>query len=199
MRHAPHRVLILIGSDSDAPVMRGAVEILERFEIESDLHVASAHRSPERAIAFARDARDNGYSAIIAGAGLAAHLPGVLAAVTTLPVIGVPICSGPLQGQDALLAIAQMPRGVPVATVAIGNAHNAGVLAARMIGIADAAMAERLAEYAEELAAGVERADAKLQRTLAQNDDFHMHDDRTGEDGPGDGARRVAAALGAAT
>jgi 5-(carboxyamino)imidazole ribonucleotide mutase len=163
MRHARHRVLILVGSENDLPVMQGSLDALSRFGVETEIHVASAHRTPDRATAYARDARENGFAAIIAGAGLAAHLPGVLASFTTLPVIGVPIGAGPLRGQDALLAIAQMPQGIPVATVAIDGAFNAGLLAARIIGAYDDDIAAMLDEWRDELAAKVIAADERLQ------------------------------------
>jgi 5-(carboxyamino)imidazole ribonucleotide mutase len=172
MRHARHRVLILVGSENDLPVMKGSIDALGRFGIEAEFHVASAHRTPDRATQFASEARANGFSAVIAGAGLAAHLPGVLAAFTTLPVIGVPIGAGPLKGQDALLAIAQMPQGIPVATVAIDGAFNAGLLAARIIGAHDDDVARMLDEYRDELAAKVVAADERVQAQLAPDTHF---------------------------
>lgn len=160
-------VLILMGSDSDLAVMRQAADALASLGIDAELHISSAHRSPDVTIELASTARERGFSAIIAGAGLAAHLPGVVASVTTLPVIGVPLESGPLRGQDALLAIVQMPPGVPVATVGIGAARNAGLLAAQVIGAHDPQVAERLEAFKQELAAGVAAKDDALQRELA--------------------------------
>jgi len=129
------KVAILMGSDSDEEIMKGSWEALEEFGVDYEVRVLSAHRTPDAAIKFAKDARKNGISVIIAGAGGAAHLPGVLAANTTVPVIGVPISSGILDGLDALLSIAQMPRGIPVATVAVDNSRNAGLLALRILSL----------------------------------------------------------------
>jgi len=127
-------VAIVMGSDSDLSVMQDAALALERLGVGYEMSVVSAHRTPEEMATFARNARKNGLKVIIAGAGGAAHLPGMVAAYTELPVIGVPVPVGPLQGEDALLSIVQMPKGVPVASVAIGNAWNAGVLAAQILG-----------------------------------------------------------------
>jgi 5-(carboxyamino)imidazole ribonucleotide mutase len=127
-------VSIIMGSDSDLPVMRQAAEALSEFGIPFEMKVVSAHRTPEETSEFGKTARERGIRVVIAGAGGAAHLPGMVAAHSELPVIGVPVPIGPLQGQDALLSIVQMPRGIPVATVAIGNAYNAGVLAAQILG-----------------------------------------------------------------
>ena len=158
-------VLILMGSDSDAPVMQGAVDVLRRFEISCDMTVASAHRSPERVMRLVREAPGRGVKVFIVGAGAAAHLAGVVAAHTTLPVIGVPIDSSALKGLDALLSTVQMPPGVPVATVSIGKpgATNAGVLAAQILAVADSSIAAKLDAYKETLAEKVEAAAAKLQ------------------------------------
>jgi len=157
-------VLILMGSDSDAPVMQGAVEVLKDFGISSDMTVASAHRSPERVMRLVRDAPARGVKVFIVGAGAAAHLAGVVAAHSTLPVIGVPIDSSALNGLDALLSTVQMPPGVPVATVSIGRpgATNAGVLAAQILGVGDQTIAKKLDEYKKKLADKVEAAAAKL-------------------------------------
>ncbi len=125
-------VAIIMGSDSDLAVMRAASEVLEKLSVPHELSIVSAHRTPREMAAFARKARARGIRVIVAGAGGAAHLPGMVAAHTELPVVGVPVPIGPLQGQDALLSIVQMPKGVPVATVAIGNAWNAGILAAQI-------------------------------------------------------------------
>jgi 5-(carboxyamino)imidazole ribonucleotide mutase len=127
-------VAIVMGSDSDYPVMKEALEALEKLGVSAECSVLSAHRTPEEVADFARGARAQGVQVIIAGAGGAAHLPGMIAAYTELPVIGVPVALPPLQGQDSLLSIVQMPRGVPVATVSIGGAWNAGVLAAQILG-----------------------------------------------------------------
>ena len=157
-------VLILMGSDSDAPVMQGAVDVLAEFQIPCDMTVASAHRSPERVMRLVSEAPGRGVKLFIVGAGAAAHLAGVVAAPSTLPVIGVPIDSSALKGWDALLSTVQMPPGVPVATVSIGKpgATNAGVLAAQILALTDASMAERLRTYKKKLADKVEAAAAKL-------------------------------------
>jgi phosphoribosylamine--glycine ligase len=157
-------VLILMGSDSDAPVMQGAVDALKDFGISNEMTVASAHRSPERVMRLVRDAPARGVKVFIVGAGAAAHLAGVVAAHSTLPVIGVPIDSSALKGLDALLSTVQMPPGVPVATVSIGKpgATNAGVLAAQILAVGDEAMAKKLDDYKKKLADKVEAAAAKL-------------------------------------
>lgn len=131
------KVAIIMGSDSDLPVMKGAADALRELGVDFEVSVISAHRTPREMASFAASARDRGIGVIIAGAGGAAHLPGMVAAHTEIPVIGVPVPVGPLQGEDALLSIVQMPKGVPVATVAIGNAFNAGVLAVQILGAAD--------------------------------------------------------------
>ena len=157
-------VLILMGSDSDAPVMQGAVDVLRGFDIACEMTVASAHRSPERVMRLVREAPARGVKVFIVGAGAAAHLAGVVAAHTTLPVIGVPIDSSALKGLDALLSTVQMPPGVPVATVSIGKpgATNAGVLAAQVLGVANPQIAAKLDQYKKTLAAKVEAAAEKL-------------------------------------
>ena len=159
------QVLILMGSDSDAPVMQSAVDALKDFGITSEMTVASAHRSPERVMRLVSEAPGRGVKVFIVGAGAAAHLGGVVAAHTTLPVIGVPIDSSALKGLDALLSTVQLPPGVPVATVSIGKpgATNAAVLAAQILGVADTAMAQKLVDYKKKLADKVEAAAAKLQ------------------------------------
>jgi 5-(carboxyamino)imidazole ribonucleotide mutase len=144
------KVGILMGSASDAQVMDRARDVLQRLGIPCEVLVRSAHRSPDETAAYARSARQRGLAVIIAGAGMAAHLAGVIAAHTTLPVIGVPIASGPLAGQDALLATVQMPSGIPVATVAINGAENAAVLAAEILAVGDAQLAARLDEMRQE-------------------------------------------------
>jgi phosphoribosylamine--glycine ligase len=158
------QVLILMGSDSDAPVMQAAVDALKEFGISSEMTVASAHRSPARVMRLVDEAPGRGVKIFIVGAGAAAHLGGVVAAHTTLPVIGVPIDSSALKGMDALLATVQMPPGVPVATMAIGKpgATNAAVFAAQILGVADQAMAQKLVDYKKKLADKVELAAAKL-------------------------------------
>lgn len=160
------RVRILMGSDSDLGTMRGAVDALRMLGVESDAHVASAHRTPARVRGLVEGARAAGIGVIIAGAGGAAHLAGVVAAHTTLPVIAVPI-SGVLGGLDALLSEVQMPRGIPVATVAVDGAYNAGLLAAAILAVADADLAARLDAYRANLAAEVEAKDARLAQALA--------------------------------
>jgi phosphoribosylamine---glycine ligase len=158
-------ILILMGSDSDAPTMQPAVDVLKEFGITSEMTVASAHRSPARVMKLVSEAPSRGVKVFIVGAGAAAHLGGVVAAHTTLPVIGVPIDSSALKGLDALLSTVQMPPGVPVATVSIGKpgATNAGVLAAQILGVADKAIAKKLQDYKQKLADKVEAAAAKLQ------------------------------------
>ncbi|MEM1144774.1 MAG: 5-(carboxyamino)imidazole ribonucleotide mutase [Pseudomonadota bacterium] len=144
-------VAIIMGSDSDFPVMRAAGAILRQFDIGHTFDIVSAHRTPERLYEFAESAVDNGYRVIIAGAGGAAHLPGMVASLTVLPVIGVPVAATKMGGEDSLLSIVQMPAGVPVATVAIDNATNAGILAAQILGASDAGIRERLASYKRDL------------------------------------------------
>lgn len=157
-------VLILMGSDSDAPVMQAAVDVLREFGIACEMTVASAHRSPDRVMRLVREAPGRGVKVFIVGAGAAAHLAGVVAAHTTLPVIGVPIDSSALKGLDALLSTVQMPPGVPVATVSIGKpgASNAAVLAAQILAVGDAQIAGRLEAYKKKLADKVEQAAEKV-------------------------------------
>jgi phosphoribosylamine--glycine ligase len=156
---------IIMGSDSDLPVMQAAADALKSFGIAYEMTVASAHRSPEKAANFAATARDRGLKTIIAGAGHAAHLAGVLAAHTTLPVIGVPIDSSCLKGWDSLLATVQMPPGIPVATMAIGKpgARNAGILAAQMMAISDADLAQKLTDFKAKMAKQVEEKARKIE------------------------------------
>lgn len=135
---------IIMGSKSDLETMQPAAEVMEEFGIPYEMEVVSAHRTPERMIAYANSARSRGLRVIVAGAGGAAHLPGMVAAMTTLPVIGVPVTTKALAGQDSLYSIVQMPAGVPVATVGIGNARNAGLLAARILGVSDPELAQHL-------------------------------------------------------
>jgi 5-(carboxyamino)imidazole ribonucleotide mutase len=141
------KVAILMGSANDRPKMAPAVETLISFGVEAAEHVLSAHRSPAKVAAFARGARDAGVAVLICGAGMAAHLAGAVAAQTTLPVIGVPLSGGALNGVDALYATVQMPRGVPVATVAVDGALNAALLAVEILAVTDASLAVKLAEY----------------------------------------------------
>jgi phosphoribosylaminoimidazole carboxylase PurE protein len=161
-------VSIVMGSDSDLEIMREATKALEDFGIAYEIDVTSAHRSPERTAEYARKAASRGIRVIIAGAGGAAHLAGVIAAHTTLPVIGVPIPSTSLNGLDSLLATVQMPAGIPVATVAIGKpgATNAGILAAQILGLASAAVAKKLDAHKEQLANSVEEKSRKLKIAL---------------------------------
>src|SRR5208283_5176841 len=161
-------VSIVMGSDSDLEIMREAGKALDEFGIAYEIDVTSAHRSPDRSAEFAKNAAERGIQVIIAGAGGAAHLAGVIAAHTTLPVIGVPIPSTSLNGMDSLLSTVQMPAGIPVATVAIGKpgATNAGILAAQMIGLADGAIAKKLLAHKEKLARGAEEKSKKLKSSL---------------------------------
>ena len=157
---------VVMGSDSDWTVMADASAILKDFGIEHEVEVLSAHRTPERMIEWGKAAAGRGLKVIIAGAGGAAHLPGMLASVTTLPVIGVPVPLSKLDGMDSLLSIVQMPAGIPVATVAIGGAKNAGILAARMLGAFDEKLAAQLAEYSASLAQQVAEKNANLKSQL---------------------------------
>lgn len=162
-------VSIVMGSDSDLEIMNEAAKALEQFGIAYEIDVTSAHRSPARTAEFARGAAGRGIKAIIAGAGGAAHLAGVIAAETTLPVIGVPIPSTSLNGMDSLLSTVQMPAGIPVATVAIGKAGatNAGILAAQIIGLHDSGIAAKLKQHKQKLAQGVEEKSRKLRESRA--------------------------------
>ncbi|MEU4368050.1 5-(carboxyamino)imidazole ribonucleotide mutase [Micromonospora chersina] len=152
---------LIMGSDSDWPTMRAAAEVLDEFGVPYEVGVVSAHRTPVKMIEYGRSAADRGVQVIIAGAGGAAHLPGMVASVTPLPVIGVPVPLKYLDGMDSLLSIVQMPAGVPVATVSIGNARNAGLLAVRILGASDPALRDRMAAYQaslEDLVAEKEKA-----------------------------------------
>jgi 5-(carboxyamino)imidazole ribonucleotide mutase len=159
------RVGIVMGSDSDWPVMKAAAEALAEFDVATEADVVSAHRMPEEMLAYGKEAADRGLSVIIAGAGGAAHLPGMLAAVTPLPVIGVPVPLKHLDGLDSLLSIVQMPAGVPVATVAVGNARNAGLLAVRILAATDPALRQRMVDFQAEL-----RASAQEKGKVVRND-----------------------------
>jgi len=163
------RVLVLMGSDSDWEVMSEAKKALDDMGIASDIHVSSAHRTPERTGKLAREAAGRGIQVVICGAGVAAHLAGVVAAETELPVLGVPLAAGDLNGLDALLAMVQMPGGVPVGTLALGKAgaRNAGLLAARIIARSDAAVAAKVRAQREQMARDVEAKDAALQQRLS--------------------------------
>ena len=162
------KVAIIMGSDSDLSVMMEAADKLKQFDIPYEVHIISAHRTPAAAEEFAAGAIDNGFGVIIAGAGKAAHLGGVLAAYTTLPVIGVPIKTSMMGGLDSLLSMVQMPSGVPVATVAVNGAANAAILAAQMLAISDKAVQDKLTTYKDDMAQTVIEKDAKLQRELGQ-------------------------------
>jgi phosphoribosylaminoimidazole carboxylase PurE protein len=155
-----------MGSDSDAKIMKDAADVLKELGVSYEATVASAHRTPERAATWAKTAAERGVKVIIAGAGAAAHLPGVLAAFTTLPIIGVPIDATPLKGVDALYAIVQMPPGIPVATVGINSARNAGLLAAEILALSDPELAERLVAMRQSMAAKVEEKALKVEQEL---------------------------------
>jgi 5-(carboxyamino)imidazole ribonucleotide mutase len=156
---------IIMGSDSDLPVMQEAVEIIKKFGCAYEMTVISAHRTPERALDYAKTAEERGLGVIIAGAGGAAHLAGVLAALTPLPVIGVPIISKSLNGLDSLLSMVQMPNGVPVATVAINGAANAGILALQILGVCDESVRNKIKEYKEGLKKEVEEKAKKIEKS----------------------------------
>ncbi|MCI9273509.1 MAG: 5-(carboxyamino)imidazole ribonucleotide mutase [Clostridiales bacterium] len=160
------KVAVIMGSDSDFPVVSGAIKTLKSLNIPVEVHVMSAHRTPEQAAQFSAAARENGFGVIIAAAGKAAHLAGVLAAHTTLPVIGIPVKSSTLDGLDALLATVQMPSGIPVATVAIDGANNAALLAAQMLSLSDQRIAARLLEMKKEMADGVAKKDEALRAAV---------------------------------
>jgi len=153
---------IVMGSDSDLPVMGAAAEVLTALDVPHEVRVVSAHRTPHDMIAYGGEAADRGLKVIVAGAGGAAHLPGMLAAVTTLPVIGVPVRTTALDGMDSLLSIVQMPRGVPVATVAIDGGRNAGLLAAQILATSDPELTRRLGAVRAEMAEAARTADAKV-------------------------------------
>ena len=165
---AIRKVAVIMGSDSDLPVVKGAIDKLKAFGIPVEVHVMSAHRTPAAAAAFASGAKENGFGVIIAAAGKAAHLAGVLAAHTTLPVIGIPIKSSTLDGLDALLATVQMPSGIPVATVAIDGSENAAILAAQMLALSDESLAQQLSQMKQEMEQKVLEKDRKLQQTVTQ-------------------------------
>ncbi len=155
-------IAIVMGSDSDLPSLQPAIQILEEFEIKNEVRILSAHRTPLEMVEFAKSAQEKGFKVIIAGAGGAAHLPGMVAALTDLPVIGVPIQSKTMSGIDSLYSIVQMPSGIPVATVAIGAGINAGLLAAKILGIHDENIMQRLTKYRKDLHSQVINKDKKL-------------------------------------
>ena len=159
---------VVMGSDSDWSVMSDAAQSLKEFGIEYEVEVLSAHRTPEKMIEWGKAAASRGIKVIIAGAGGAAHLPGMLASVTTLPVIGVPVSLSKLDGMDSLLSIVQMPGGIPVATVSIGGAKNAGILAARILGTNDPALEKKLIEYGKSLASLVAEKNEQLKSEIAR-------------------------------
>ena len=161
------KVAVIMGSDSDLKVMQGAIDMLRQFEVPFAVRVISAHRTPEAARNFAASAIENGFGAIICGAGKAAHLAGAFAANTTLPVIGIPIKSSTLDGLDALLSTVQMPSGMPVATVAIDGAANAALLAVQMLALSDENLAAKLTSYRRGLTEKVEKKDAEIQAQFA--------------------------------
>ena len=160
------KVAVIMGSDSDFPVVKGAITQLKKFGVPYEARVMSAHRTPAAAEEFARTAEEQGFGVIIAAAGKAAHLGGVLAAQTVLPVIGLPIKSSFCDGLDSLLSIVQMPSGIPVATVGVGAADNAGILAVQMLSLSDETLAQKLRDYKAEMAASVMKKDEKLQQEL---------------------------------
>lgn len=157
------QVGIIMGSDSDLRIMQDAADILDTLEVPYELTIVSAHRTPERLFEYARHAEDRGLKVIIAGAGGAAHLPGMVASLSLLPIIGVPIAATKLNGEDSLLSIVQMPKGIPVATVAIDNATNAGLLAAQFLATQDQPLRKRLGKYRDELTAKVMQKAEKLE------------------------------------
>ena len=157
------KVGIVMGSDSDMPVMRKAAEMLEKFGIEYEMTIISAHREPDVFFEYAKTAESKGFKVIIAGAGMAAHLPGMCAAIFPMPVIGIPMHTTSLGGRDSLYSIVQMPTGIPVATVAINGGANAGILAAKILATSDPKLLEKVKAYAQELKEQVEQKDARLQ------------------------------------
>ncbi len=162
------KVAVIMGSDSDLPVVKKAVDELKAYGIPFECHVMSAHRTPQLACEFASKAKENGFGVIICAAGMAAHLAGVIAGHTILPVIGIPCKSSNLDGLDALLATVQMPSGIPVATVAIDGAKNAAILAIQMLALSDDALADKLAKAKQDMIDGVAAKDKKLQETLKE-------------------------------
>lgn len=168
MTQASSKVAVIMGSDSDLPVVGKAIDTLKSLGIPVEAHVMSAHRTPDKAASFASTAAENGFGVIIAAAGKAAHLAGVLAAHTVLPVIGIPVKSSTLDGLDALLSTVQMPSGIPVATVAIDGAENAALLAAQMLALSDEGLRRKLLDKKADMASGVEEKDRRLAETLGE-------------------------------
>jgi len=160
------KIAVLMGSDSDLAVMKNCVNTLKKFDVEVEVRIISAHRTPYEAESFAKNAEHNGFGTIIAAAGKAAHLAGVLAAYTTLPVIAVPLKSSALDGLDALLSMVQMPTGIPVATVAIDGAVNAALLAVQILAVYDGGLSAKMKQYKTDMADGVKQKDAELQEKL---------------------------------
>lgn len=160
------KVAIIMGSDSDWPVVKSACGVLKDFDVPFEAHILSAHRTPEAAAAFAKSARANGYGVILCAAGMAAHLAGAFAANTTLPVVGIPMKGGAMDGLDALLATVQMPSGIPVATVAINGAKNAAVLAAQILAVSDDTLAAKLDEARKTMAGQIAQKEVRLQAEL---------------------------------
>ena len=163
------KVGIVMGSDSDMPVMAQAAEVLEQFGIDFEMTIISAHREPDVFFEYAKTAEEKGFKVIIAGAGMAAHLPGMCAAIFPMPVIGIPMHTTSLGGRDSLYSIVQMPSGIPVATVAINGGANAGLLAAKILATSDDAILQKLKEYSKELKEQVQAKDARLQEVGYQN------------------------------
>ena len=162
------KVAIIMGSDSDFPIVSKAIKQLKDYDVPFEVHVMSAHRTPDEATSFAKNAKDNGFGVIIAAAGMAAHLGGVLAANTTLPVIGIP-CKGPcFDGMDALLATVMMPTGIPVATVAVNGAKNAAILAIQMLALSDETLAQKLEQAKQDMIDGVKAKNENLQKAIAE-------------------------------
>ena len=170
MSEGAPRVGVIMGSESDLPTMQGAIDALTELQVPHEVRILSAHRTPDEMLAYAREAAARGLGVIIAGAGGAAHLPGMVASATVLPVIGVPVGITKLAGLDALLSIVQMPAGVPVATVAIDNARNAGLLAARILAVADPALRDRLIALQQAMADKVRAADARIREAERRRD-----------------------------
>jgi len=161
------KAAVIMGSDSDFPVVESCIRLLKEFGVEVEVKVCSAHRTPEMAAEFAKNAEENGFDVIIAAAGKAAHLPGVLASFTPLPVIGIPIKSSTMDGLDSLLSMVQMPAGVPVATVAINGSENAALLAVQIMSLANGQLREKMKAYKKKMAEDVERKNEELQKKLS--------------------------------
>ena len=161
------KVAVIMGSDSDWPVVKAACSVLKEFDVPFEAHILSAHRTPEAAAAFATSARDEGYGVILCAAGMAAHLAGAFAANTTLPVVGIPMKGGAMDGLDALLATVQMPSGFPVATVALNGAKNAAYLAVEMLAVSDDELARRLEQFRADTAAAIAKKDAAIRAEAA--------------------------------